>query len=719
MKKRILSAAMALTILTAQVPMMSFAQEASMAEEELIAALERAQAGETVELTGSVELTGQLLIEKEIVLDGNGYTITKGEGGDEAPNRAGILVTSGATVRDLTVEGPNTTPEGWDSGEFGIKLYEAQGATLQDVTVEQANAGIQVNGGSVALVGTITLSHNEFGGIEVCRQAQLDLTQASLVNESESREAPTLWSDSGKGTILESGGQPLYLWQEYASGKDHLYLNPEHLGVEARVDGVSYETLAQALTAAGESEGDKVVTLLKDVSVEQAESRGSGAALTLPAGVTLEGGGHSITYRGAGADSLFAVEGAQSAIRNASLAAGDKVRHVLAFSGAKNACLEGVSVQGGQEAAIVVNGASVRLENSALRPEPGAEASIAYQADGGLPALTLNNVEASQETALIHISRETLEQIGALGGDQDLEQTLEQVRASIGGADRVELTYDQDSGSLSAPAPVRYDITLKQGENGTLAADKSRAQAGSTVTLTAVPEEGFRLEALEVLDSQNQAVELERQEAGGTFLMPESPVTVSASFVPAEEPVGFQDVSESDWFYEAVRYVYERGIMSGVAQDRFAPRDTLTRAMLVQTLYALEGKPQAEGEGSFTDVEEDSWYAGAVAWAAQNHLVSGVGGGRFAPEEALSREQMALILYRYAQHKGHEVQVDGEPLESFLDREEIASWAREAAAWAVEAGLLSGTGGQQLSPRGTATRGQAAQVLANFCELEA
>ena len=108
-----------------------------------------------------------------------------------------------------------------------------------------------------------------------------------------------------------------------------------------------------------------------------------------------------------------------------------------------------------------------------------------------------------------------------------------------------------------------------------------------------------------------------------------------------------------------------------------------------------------------------------MAWAAQNHLVSGVGGGRFAPEEALSREQMALILYRYAQHKGHEVQVDGEPLESFLDREEIASWAREAAAWAVEAGLLSGTGGQQLSPRGTATRGQAAQVLANFCELEA
>ena len=198
--------------------------------------------------------------------------------------------------------------------------------------------------------------------------------------------------------------------------------------------------------------------------------------------------------------------------------------------------------------------------------------------------------------------------------------------------------------------------------------------------------------------------------------MPESPVTVSASFVPAEEPVGFQDVSESDWFYEAVRYVYERGIMSGVAQDRFAPRDTLTRAMLVQTLYALEGKPQAEGGERFEDVSQEEWYADAVAWAAQNGLVAGVGEDRFAPEDALTREQMALILYRYAQYKSYDVQVEGEPLESFQDKDEISAWAEEALAWAVDAKLLSGTGESCLSPGGTATRAQVAQVLANFCQ---
>ena len=724
MRTRILSAAMALSLMAAQVPMTSYAQEASMAEEDLIAALEQAQAGATVELTGSVELTSQLVIEKEIVLDGNGHTITKGESEDIYPNNAGILVTAGATLRDLTVEGPNTNAEGWDNGQFGIKFYEAQGARLQNVTVEQANAGIQVSGGSVAMSGTIDVSDNEFGGIEVCREAQLDLTQAALVNGSESKERPTLWSDSGKGTIQANESQPLYIWTEYASGKDHIYLNQDNLGVEAQVDGTSYETLAQALEAAGVSEGDKTVALLKDVSVgsgEQAESRTAGAALTLPAGVTLDGRGHTVSYAGeAEIDGLLAVDGADSAIRNACFAGGDKAQHVLTFSGAENARLEGVTVQGGRTAAILVNGASVTLENSVLEPQEGAEASITYQADHKLPSLTLNNVEASSEVSLMYISPETLEQIGTLGGGEDMEKILEQVRASIGGSDRVDLTYDEDSGSVSAPAPVRHAVTLEAGEHGSLSADRTQAQSGAVVTLTAVPEEGYRLEKLEVQDDQDQAVELTRQEDGTyTFTMPESPVTVSAVFAPVvEEPV-FQDVTESDWFYAAVQYVYEQGIMSGVEEGRFAPDTTLTRAMLAQTLYAMEGKPQAAHGEHFSDVNESDWYAAAVAWAAENGLVSGVGGDRFAPNDALTREQMALILYRYAQHKHYDVKVDGEPLEGFQDGEKISHWAVDAMAWAVSAKLLSGTGENQLTPAGTATRAQVAQVLANFSQTAA
>ena len=719
MNKRILPAAMALSMLAAQVPMASFAQEASMSEEELVAALSQAQSGETVELTGSVELTSQLVIEKEIVLDGNGYTIAKGESEDASPNNAGILVTAGATLRDVTIEGPNTTPSGWDNGEFGIKLYNAQGALLQDITVEQANAGIQVNGGSVTMTGTITVSDNEFGGIEVCRQAQLDLSKAVLINESESKEVPTLWSDSGKGTILANEEQNLYLWPEYTAGKDHLYLSSANLAVEAQVNGVAYETLAQALEAAGLSEGDRTVALLKDVTVtEQAESRTSGAVLTLPAGVTLDGKGYTLSYAGdADIDSFLAMDGAENVIRDTSIVADGKAKHVLTLAGAENARLDGVTVQGGREAAVLVNGASVVLENTALKPAAGAEASIAYQADSKLPSLTLNNVEASAETSLLYISKETLKQIGTLGGAQDMDEILEQVQASLSGSDRVELNYDEVSGSVSAPATVRYEITLEPGENGAVTADHTRAQSGTLITLTVEAEEGYQLKKLEVLDSRDQAVELTQQENGSyTFTMPESPVTVTAAFAQAEEEPIFQDVTETDWFYAAVQFVYEKGIMSGVEEGLFAPHTVLTRAMLVQTLYALEGKPQAEGGERFEDVSQEEWYADAVAWAAQNGLVAGVGEDRFAPEDALTREQMALILYRYAQHKSYDVQVEGEPLESFQDKDEISAWAEEALAWAVDAKLLSGTGESCLSPGGTATRAQVAQVLANFCQ---
>ena len=224
-----------------------------------------------------------------------------------------------------------------------------------------------------------------------------------------------------------------------------------------------------------------------------------------------------------------------------------------------------------------------------------------------------------------------------------------------------------------------------------------------------------RLEKLEARDGQDQVVKLTREEDGTyTFTMPESPVTVSAVFGPI-----FQDVAESDWFYAAVQYVYEQGIMSGVEEGRFEPGTTLTRAMLAQTLYAMEGKPQVSGGEDFSDVEEGDWYAAAVAWAAENGLVSGVGGDRFAPNDALTREQMALILYRYAQHKSYDVQVDGEPLEGFQDVEKISDWAVEAMAWAVNAKLLSGTGDNLLTPAGTATRAQVAQVLANFCQTVA
>ena len=138
--------------------------------------------------------------------------------------------------------------------------------------------------------------------------------------------------------------------------------------------------------------------------------------------------------------------------------------------------------------------------------------------------------------------------------------------------------------------------------------------------------------------------------------------------------------------------------------------------MLVQVLYNLEQKPALDSEAGFTDVAADAWYADAVNWAAQNQVVNGYGGNAFGPEDALTREQMASILYRYATYKGYDTTEGGMAIREFADYESISDWASEAMGWAVHSGLLSGKGNNLLDPTGAATRGEVAQILMNFCK---
>ena len=185
---------------------------------------------------------------------------------------------------------------------------------------------------------------------------------------------------------------------------------------------------------------------------------------------------------------------------------------------------------------------------------------------------------------------------------------------------------------------------------------------------------------------------------------------------PEPETPAFQDVAQSDWFYNAVQYVSQQGLMSGVAANRFDPNGLLTRGMIAQILYAMEGRPAvAEGAG-FADVAENDWYAAAVNWAAAQNIVSGTGGNQFSPNSNLTREQMALILYRYAEYKGYDVSQGGMAAREFADSDKISDWAGQAVTWAVNAGLLSGRSGNQLEPSGTATRAEVAQVLTSFMQ---
>lgn len=182
------------------------------------------------------------------------------------------------------------------------------------------------------------------------------------------------------------------------------------------------------------------------------------------------------------------------------------------------------------------------------------------------------------------------------------------------------------------------------------------------------------------------------------------------------ETISFKDVKESDWFYEAVSYAVENGLMSGMSEDIFAPNTPLTREMLAVVLYNVEGQPESTEANTFTDVKADMWYTDAILWANENGIVAGYDNGAYGVGDLITREQFATILYRYAQFKGYDTTQGGMAVREFSDYENISDYARPAMAWAVNAGVMGGMDDGTLMPQGKATRAEAATMLMNFCE---
>ena len=175
----------------------------------------------------------------------------------------------------------------------------------------------------------------------------------------------------------------------------------------------------------------------------------------------------------------------------------------------------------------------------------------------------------------------------------------------------------------------------------------------------------------------------------------------------------FDDVTKGDWFYKDVEYVYNEGIMDGVSKREFAPNETLTRAMIVKILYRIEGEPAGYRSSDFNDVESGRWYTGAVAWAAEKEIVKGYGNGKFGPNDPVTREQLAAILYRYTQYKGWSTTAASGNLDGFKDAASVSSYAVDAMNWAVDEGLLKGAN-NKLSPKSNATRAQVAAIIHRY-----
>ncbi len=275
-------------------------------------------------------------------------------------------------------------------------------------------------------------------------------------------------------------------------------------------------------------------------------------------------------------------------------------------------------------------------------------------------------------------------------------------------------------GGGGAVAPSTYDIVIPSALANTVKADKTKAAAGDTVTLT-VAGEG----TLTVTDANGKTVALTDLGSGKyTFKMPSAKVSVGFK-TTADQPCDggkdcpsapFTDVDTAKWYHLSIDYVLTHKMMNGVSSRAFAPNANLTRGMLVQILYNLEGKPKGIA-AYFSDVQADAWYAEAVGWAAANKVVTGYADGTFRPNAAVTREQAAAILYRYAQSKGIDVSVgENTNILSYVDVQQASEYAIPALQWAVGAGVLNGKNGGRLAPTGTATRAEIAAIMQRWCE---
>lgn len=263
------------------------------------------------------------------------------------------------------------------------------------------------------------------------------------------------------------------------------------------------------------------------------------------------------------------------------------------------------------------------------------------------------------------------------------------------------------SGSSGGSASTTYTLTFET--NGGNAISKVTKNKGTTIDLAqyAPTKSGATFEGWYADKGLTKKITSVKLDANTTVYAKWTEAPVSS--------LPFGDVKTADWFYNDVKYVYEKGMMAGTAADVFAPNATTTRAMIVTILYRLEGSPAVTGTSAFVDVPAGQWYTDAVNWAAANQIVKGTSATTFAPNDSITREQMAAILYRYAQYKGYDVTKKAD-LSGYSDNGQVSAYAKDALAWANAAKLINGVTNTTLAPQGNATRAQVSAILHRFCD---
>lgn len=278
--------------------------------------------------------------------------------------------------------------------------------------------------------------------------------------------------------------------------------------------------------------------------------------------------------------------------------------------------------------------------------------------------------------------------------------------------ENLTLTAKWEKIHTSAPSAPRYDVAVSDGAHGSVSVSPKSASKGSTVTVTVTPDKGYALETLSVTDKNGSALDLTDQGGGQyTFTMPSSPVTVAATFMDDNTMLNyFVDVPAGAYYYDAVLWAAEGGIVTGTDAVHFSPAASCTRAQLVTFLWRAAGSPVVNYAMNFTDVDSGAYYAEAVRWAASEKVVEGTTAETFAPDAAVTRAQVVTMLYRFAKAQGMDTTQGGMAIREFDDFDAVPAYALEAMDWAVNAGVLKGDN-NRLLPQDNCTRAQIVTML--------
>ena len=465
----------------------------------------------------------------------------------------------------------------------------------------------------------------------------------------------------------------------------------------ARVNGVGYDTLEAAIKAAAPG---YTITLVKNVEIAD--------QISLPANATLDGAGHTLTYTGTTEDisgGAFNITYDNVTINDLTINAGG-LKHGVQFYCTEGGELNGVTVNGGIYTSVIVNGATnVDIIDCVLNPAEGAYTNIEYAMGSNvttIPSMNINNVTFDSSKPAVWADKDTTGRVDTqMAGEQTNEAILAEIldnitytspnggslAIAVGFSDNSTLVgYEESTYQPPYTGKYSYEIFTKVGDNGAIDVDRY-ATEGDDVTITVSPDEAYLLDELTVTAGGKEVEVKDNGDGTYTFKMPSADAKIVVTFAedpdwepePEEPAMPFTDVNEGDWFYDVVLYAYDNGLMTGVSATEFAPNQTTTRGMIVSMLARLEGVTSAEDAG-FADVAENDWYATAVNWAASVGVVNGYEDNTFRPNAPITREQMAAILYNYADYKGYDVSARAY-LRDYADAADVSSWAEDVLSW--------------------------------------